>query len=151
MRSAAELATRDVPGVAVPGPRSALDVALRRPDTLPVGATLEDVRRFFRRSEKIHLALVVDNDGRLLTTILRDDLNDATEGGLAATQLGALSGRTVSSTHPAHALGPAMDSAGQRRLAVVDSVGRLVGLVCRKSSRAGFCSDEGVEARRATM
>ena len=36
-----------------------------------------------------------------------------------------------------------------RRLAVVDDHGQLVGLLCRKGSGRGFCSDDGVAARAA--
>jgi len=43
----------------------------------------------------------------------------------------------------------AMEETGRRRLAVVDPGGRLAGLLCRKRSGRGFCSDEGVAARAA--
>lgn len=47
----------------------------------------------------------------------------------------------------------AMTRAGQRRLAVIDDDSqRLLGLLCLKRSRTGFCTDEGVAAiRRARL
>jgi hypothetical protein len=36
---------------------------------------------------------------------------------------------------------------GRRRLAVVDEEGRLLGLVCLKRRRTGYCTDAGVAER----
>lgn len=124
-------------------------VALRRPDTLPATATVREVRGVFARSEKVHMALVVGDDDRLITTIVRGDLDSSLPGHLPAALLGTLNSRTVDRDQPAARLGEVMDAAGQRRLAVIDSDGRLVGLACRKRSGTGFCTDEGVAARRA--
>jgi hypothetical protein len=41
----------------------------------------------------------------------------------------------------------AMISAGRRRAAVTSADGRLLGLLCLKASRNGFCSAEDVRAR----
>ena len=41
-----------------------------------------------------------------------------------------------------------MITTGIRRLAVVDGDLRLLGLLCLKASRTGFCSDEGVDGMR---
>ena len=41
----------------------------------------------------------------------------------------------------------AMTAAGRRRAAVISADGRLLGLLCLKVSRAGFCSDQDVRAR----
>ena len=41
----------------------------------------------------------------------------------------------------------AMTTAGRRRAAVTSADGRLLGLLCLKASRAGFCSDQDVRAR----
>ena len=38
-------------------------------------------------------------------------------------------------------------STGQRRRAVVDDSGRLLGLLCLKQRLTGFCSDDDVAAR----
>ena len=41
----------------------------------------------------------------------------------------------------------AMTETGRRRAAVTSADGRLLGLLCLKASRAGFCSDQDVRAR----
>ena len=127
---------------------SVLAIAVLRPDTLPAAATVADVRAYFRGSEKAHMALVVDDHGRLLTTILRTELEGVEPATVAATSLGRLSGRTIDRDKTSVGLGAVMDEAGLRRLAVVDTHGRLLGLVCRKASRSGFCTDAGIAARR---
>jgi hypothetical protein len=38
---------------------------------------------------------------------------------------------------------------GERRRAVIDADGRLLGLLCLKSRLTGFCSDSDVAARAA--
>ena len=43
----------------------------------------------------------------------------------------------------------AMQASGDRRLAVVEDDGRLLGLLCLKRSGDGFCTDAGVAERRA--
>jgi hypothetical protein len=40
-----------------------------------------------------------------------------------------------------------MTATGRRRAAVTSADGRLLGLLCLKASRAGFCSDQDVRAR----
>ena len=40
-----------------------------------------------------------------------------------------------------------MTTTGRRRAAVTSADGRLLGLLCLKASRAGFCSDQDVHAR----
>lgn len=123
-------------------------ITLRAPSVLPADATVGDVRRFLGGGH-VHLALVVAPDGRLLTCVDRGDLEDAGPDGGPAAALGRLADRVV----PAHAdpdeVELRMADAGARRLAVVDAEGRLVGLVCRKRSGTGFCTDEGVAARKA--
>jgi hypothetical protein len=40
-----------------------------------------------------------------------------------------------------------MNATGRRRAAVIRDDGKLVGLLCLKASRSGFCSEEDVRAR----
>jgi hypothetical protein len=40
-----------------------------------------------------------------------------------------------------------MTATGRRRAAVTSAGGLLLGLLCLKASRAGFCSDQDVRAR----
>jgi PadR family transcriptional regulator AphA len=65
----------------------------------------------------------------------------------AAAPLGRLAGRTVPAEANLAEVGRAMTAAGRRRAAVVSADGRLLGLLCLKASRAGFCSDQDVRAR----
>ena len=50
---------------------------------------------------------------------------------------------------PAESAHARLEDAGARRLAVVDEHGDLLGLLCLKQRRAGFCSDDDVRARRS--
>ena len=96
----------------------------------------------------MHLALVVDDDGRLLSTLVRDDLS-AYDDQAPAVAAGTLEGRTVRADLPADQLPDRMLAMGARRLAVVDDTGVLVGLVCRKRSGEGYCTDAGIRSKRA--
>lgn len=93
---------------------------------------------------KVHALLVVDGDV-LLAVVERADLDGASPGDPAA-PTGTLRDRIVSPATDLRDAHDAMISAGRRRLAVVDG-GRLVGLLCLKRSRRGFCSDDGIRAR----
>ena len=128
-------------------PTTAADVAVHHPTVHPPSATVGDVRRFLAGGH-VHLALVVDEDGRLLATLVRQDLEGQVDH-VAATDAGTLEGRTVPADLPADLLPDRMLAAGARRLAVVDASGRLVGLVCRTRSGEGYCTDEGIRSKRA--
>ncbi|MCW2757803.1 MAG: hypothetical protein JWO46_1549 [Nocardioidaceae bacterium] len=95
-----------------------------------------------------HLLLIVFGR-RLLGTLVRDDLDGADDGTGLALDLARLAGRT---THPGASLTTVhaeLTGSGERRRAVVDDAGELVGLLCLKASGTGFCSDEGIGARRS--
>ncbi len=105
----------------------------------------QTIRECFE-DDHVHMALVVAADGRLVTTIERSDLAEATPVARCAAELGTLVGRTVA---PSQAVAAARESLlhhGRRRLAVVDASGRLLGLLCLKRDGTGFCSDEGIRA-----
>ncbi|WP_179382246.1 CBS domain-containing protein [Streptomyces sp. SA15] len=95
------------------------------------------------------MALVVAPDGRLMTTIERPDIPAVAPSALKVTEFGTLVGRTVRAAYPLDAATTAMVRKGRRRLAVVDDVGRLLGLLCLKRDGSGYCSDEGIRARAA--
>ncbi|MDR7364154.1 CBS domain-containing protein [Nocardioides marmoribigeumensis] len=130
-----------------PSPATAADVAVHHPTVHPPGATVGDVRRFLAGGH-VHLALVVDGDGLLLSTLVRADL-EGRDDAEAAVHAGTLQGRTVPAELPVDLLPDRMLAVGARRLAVVDEAGLLVGLVCRKRSGEGYCSDEGIRSKRA--
>jgi CBS domain-containing protein len=116
-----------------------------RPKTLSTDARVEHVRAELD-DDHVHLVLVVEARGRLVTTIERGDLVPELDDSSLASACGRLDGRTVTLPTPLSIivglLGP-----GRRRLAVVDDDGRLQGLVCLKRSGSGFCTDDDVRAR----
>jgi hypothetical protein len=65
----------------------------------------------------------------------------------AAAPLGRLAGRTVGAGASLAEVQRAMNATWRRRAAVTSDDGRLLGLLCLKASRAGFCSELDVRAR----
>lgn len=124
--------------------RVVAEVTLHRVKVLPADATPADVERFFA-SDHVHLAVVVDDRRRVVSAITRDELRPT---GRAA-ELGTLDGRCVPPDAPLEAVHSQMLANGLRRLVVVDDAGRLVGLLCLKRHRRGFCSDDDVRCREA--
>jgi CBS domain-containing protein len=117
---------------------------LRRPKLLPSGASVDDVRAQFG-DDHVHLVLVTSEDGVLLTTIERTDLDGAT--GALAQQIGTLNERVISGDASIEEALNRMTADARRRLAVIDEEGRLLGLLCLKQSGNGFCSDGDVDSR----
>jgi len=116
---------------------------VRHPKTCPPGTTVAQARHLLR-DDHVHALLVVDGD-HLLTVIERADLTgppDACAGG-------TLLRRTVGPGADLDRTRVEMVATGRRRLAVVTPDLRLLGLLCLKRSRSGFCSDAGVNARAA--
>jgi CBS domain-containing protein len=120
------------------------DLMVRNPKTLPPGASVGEVRSLFR-SEHVHMVLL-STTGDLAGTLLREDLGDARDDE-PALPLSHLEGRTISPRAMADDAQQALIAQEARRLAVVDGNGRLVGLLCLKRRRNGFCSDLDVQAR----
>jgi CBS domain-containing protein len=117
-----------------------------RPAVHPTSITVGELRPFFADSH-VHIALLVDGGGRLVGTVERADLAAATSDTVPAREIAALDGRTI---RPEAALSEAiavMRRGGRRRLAVTTE-GSLLGLLCLKASKHGFCSDADVAARR---
>jgi hypothetical protein len=105
----------------------------------------EEIRALLE-DDHVHMALIVTTDGQLMTTIEMSDLG-VTANPRSAAELGTLVGRTVSPWRAVAGARAALLRQGRRRLAVVDSSGQLLGLLCMKRDGTGFCSDEGVGAR----
>ena len=114
------------------------------PKTRGPATTVGEARRFFG-NRKVHALLVVD-DGVLLSGVERADLEGRADDALAA-PTGRLAGRVAAPGDDLQATWDAMADTGRRRVAVVDGAGRLVGLLCLKNSGRGFCSDAGIQAR----
>ena len=124
------------------------DLAVRAPKILPLEATVADAREMFA-SAHVHLALIVDGD-RLVTTIERADIGADARGDELARTWGSLAGRTIDHAVRIDDAWDLLDREQRRRLVVIDEDGRLVGLLCLKNSRRGFCSDLGIASRAAS-
>jgi hypothetical protein len=112
-----------------------------RPDT-----ALDEIREFFE-DDHVHMALIVTADQRLLTTMERSDLATASSPAPPARDLGRLVDRTVSPSAALDAVTARLLREGRRRFAVVDSTGRLLGLLCLKRDGTGYRSDAGIRER----
>ena len=119
---------------------------VRCPKTHGPESWLEKIRAFFE-DDRLHMALIVAPDGRLVTTIERPDLAVATSAYAPVAKLGTLIERTAGPADPLGAATATLVREGRRRLAVVDDSGRLLGLLCLKKDGTGYCSDEGIRER----
>lgn len=124
------------------------DAMVTRPKTHAPQSTLAEIRAFFD-DDHVHMALIVAPDGRLVTTIERADLSAVLSGTALAAAIGTLAGRTVRPHDSLAAAAAALLLGGRRRLAVVDEMGRLLGLLCAKRDGSGYCSDAGIRSRAA--
>ena len=133
-----------VPAAVTASPTVA-EVMVRYPKVLPADATVGHLRALF---EDDHVHMVLLNRGRLLCgTVVRGDVPDMAPEAQQAVCFAHLAGRTVLDTAPADAVWQRLVARKQRRLAVVDDGGLLVGLLCLKAQGTGFCSDADVAAR----
>jgi CBS domain-containing protein len=127
--------------------RTAADAMLTIPTRHPLAATVREMRDFFR-DDHAHAALIVSPAGYLTAVVERDDIADNQAPDAAAAPLGRLAGRTVPAGASLAEVRLAMEVTGRRRVAVISIDGRLLGLLCLKASRTGFCSDHDVCARK---
>jgi CBS domain-containing protein len=119
---------------------------LSTPAVHPASAPVADVRALLL-DDHVHMALIVDR-GRLVATVERQDLPSQDLDRVPARSIGVLAGRTVPPDAPLPEVAAAMRRAARRRLAVVDSRGELLGLLCLKAHGHGFCSADDVRERR---
>ena len=130
--------------------RTAGEVAITAPKTLPADTTVREVRLAFTDAH-VHVVLLVEDPRlprtRLLGTLVRDDLPDGAPGSTAALELATLTGRTVDPATPVRDAHRRLLASGQRRLAVVGPRLELVGLLCLRADGSSFCTDAGVAAR----
>jgi hypothetical protein len=126
--------------------RTVAEVMLRSPVRHPLSATVGEIQDFFR-DDHVHAALIVSPAGYLEAVVERDDIAGCQVPGAAAAPRGGLEGRTVPPGASLAEVRRAMTAAGRRRAAVTSADGGLLGLLCLKASRAGFCSDQDVRAR----
>lgn len=123
------------------------EAMLRNPTVHPAALTIGTARAAFDASPKTHMLLLL-HDRVLVSTVIRADVEGDIDPEAPAVDAGSLEERTVG---PDALLAPAhadMRNRGVRRLAVVDESARLLGLLCLKRSRTGFCTDHGVAEMR---
>jgi CBS domain-containing protein len=122
------------------------DVMIRYPKLCGTETTVRQAQTRLA-DDHVH-ALLVTHDGLLVAVVEREDLAGAAPGE-PIWPLGRLGDRVVGVHEDLASVTREMNEWGRRRLAVVDGGGRLAGLLCRKRSGQGFCSDDGIAARAA--
>ncbi|MGX6603965.1 CBS domain-containing protein [Micromonosporaceae bacterium Da 78-11] len=120
------------------------EVMLRHPKTLPVSASITQARATLT-NDHVHLLLLTEGT-KLVGTLTRTDLPPPETLG-PALAWSTLVDRTVPPDTPTISVHSLLISQGIRRVAVVDADGSLLGLMCLKQRRTGFCSDADVAAR----
>jgi CBS domain-containing protein len=118
---------------------------IRSPKLLGPETTIAQVRVFFD-DDHVHAALIVDRD-RLLAVVEPFDLIGSPPADSPAARAGRLSGRISRPDADLATTWETMAALDRRRLAVVDSRGVLLGLLCLKRTGLGFCSDANVRSR----
>lgn len=129
--------------------RTVADVVVRLPKTLPIDASITQARGAFA-DDHVRMLLLTEN-GQLKGTLLRTDLPDHLDGANAALPHSRVSGRTIPAETPAELARAILLALGQRRLAVLDADGFLLGLLCLKRRLTGFCSDADIAAKTAEL
>lgn len=124
--------------------RTAAELMITCPKTLPVDTTLEHARAAFN-DPHVHMLLLADN-GVLHGTLLRTDLLTPAPPTSRALPLASLTGRVTAPEARIAAIHESL-ARSERRLAVVDTTNRLLGMLCLKRHQRGFCTDQGVFAR----
>jgi CBS domain protein len=120
------------------------EVMLRHPKTLSARASITQARAVLS-NDHVHLVLLTEGR-RLAGTLARTDLPPPGTLG-PALAWSTLADRTVSPDTPTTVVHGLLIDQGIRRVAVVDADGSLLGLMCLKQRRTGFCSDADVAAR----
>jgi CBS-domain-containing membrane protein len=125
------------------------DVMLRHPKVLDAQATVDEARAALT-DDHVHMVLLTEGStlvGTLVRTDLPHPIQRSDQGGGPALPWSTLRDRTVPSATSADTVNKLLIERGLRRLAVIDHDGTLLGLMCLKRSRTGFCSDEDVASR----
>lgn len=127
--------------------RVVADVMLTDVKRSGVDTTVRELRVLFENAH-VHMAVIVDGDV-LLGVVDRADVLPEHHDEMLARHLGGDGPSGV--VGPDTALTDAWETlltSGRRRLAVVGPDGTLLGLLCLKHGRQGFCSDRDIHARR---
>jgi CBS domain-containing protein len=121
------------------------DVAVRHPKVLGVDATLSTAAAAFE-DDHVHMVLLLDGEF-LAGTIVRSDIAGQHARHQRAVLASRLHGRVFTAGTPLAEAIAVLRQHHQRRRAVINDRGELVGLLCLKRSSRGFCSDVDVAAR----
>ncbi len=116
---------------------SAADVIHKQFSALPATATVGDVREWFAASSHRQMALLAD-DGRYAGSLSREDVAGPDADDLAASEI-ARNGPTIAPDAPARDGHELALATGTRRVPVVDSDGKLLGVVGVTEDLAAFC------------
>jgi len=116
------------------------------PATHGVGMTISEAGEVFEDAH-VHMLLLI-SQGELFGTVVRDDIETPLDPRRPAMEIATLAGRTIDPSRYIDDALLLMNRGLRRRLAVVDSNQTLVGLLCLKRTRDGFCSEADVLARR---
>jgi CBS domain-containing protein len=115
--------------------QTAADLMLRDPKTLPIDATVRDVRAVLD-DPKVQMVLLAD--GASFGAGITELPNDADPGAPAR----AFASPDVETMSPDDPAGEAFDrtnASPHRRVVVVDDDGKLLGLLCLNAARTHFC------------
>jgi CBS domain-containing protein len=134
-----DTATRSLDG------QNVLDVVLRLPKTMGLRATVAESRAAFT-DDHVHMLLLTEGS-RLVGTLVAGDLPGSGADEALACDYATLEGRTVPPHLPAEDARRLLLMTGQRRSAVMDDSGRLLGLLCLTRQLTRFCTDNDVAAR----
>lgn len=121
---------------------------IRAPKTLSTEASVADVRAAFD-DDHVHMVLLTEGPV-LVGTLVRTDLPQVA-GTTPARPWSVLGGRVIAPEVRVDLVQDLLVARGTRRLAVVDAGERLLGLLCLKRSRDGFCTDADVAARARAL
>ena len=125
------------------------DVMLRNPKVMNALVSIEEARAVLTNYH-VHMVLLTEGS-TLVGTLVRTDLPQANDGSgqgsCPAMAWSTLRDRTTAPGACADGVQGLLIERGLRRLAVVNDDHTLLGLMCLKRSRTGFCSDEDVASR----
>lgn len=125
-------------------PRTVREAMVTAPKTCGTDTTVGRAREMFG-DDHVHSLLLV-RGRRLVAVVHRSDL-DGVVPRVSAASVGSLDGRVIAPDQDIDGIFRMMLTRSVRRLAVVDGDGNLLGLLCLKRSRRGFCSDGDVRSR----
>jgi hypothetical protein len=119
------------------GGLSVADVTHAKVSALPASATVAEVREWFAGSASRRMALLAE-DGRFAGHLVPEDLPETADPGRPAAELARLE-PTVAPGDPAKRGEELALSTPARRVPVVDTDGRLLGIVAVTTDLEGFC------------